>query len=517
MINTYKILIVDDEMLIRQGIIKFIDWEKEGFQIIGEASNGQEALEIIEQTPPHIMITDVVMPIMDGIELVKKVKESYSDIEILVLSSFEDFDYVRSTFQNGVVDYILKPKLNSEDLLKTLNKVVGRKSGNNEKSLHKLLTVEDMMRRLILGYDIDDSKGIIKEKLPYHHYSLLKLWIKQGDHYSLNWDALIEKLASHFVDISFVPIIKEKSAVTLLLNFDSSKLRYIKRKLKEMTEDNFISHQKTICILSKNFTSIKNIKSVYEDHLLKTQQYLFYFPDINLLIEDEFPAEKSTNQDFDLNYFIELFKDRQFNMSLQYMEDHVNFLASQYTRDSFEFTSFLGNIIFNMLVILRNLNYDISEMEKKKYHFLKGLNEAMDVHKAINYFNLFLDEIKIIIFSNNENDEQSNMQKILDYIAEHYKESLSLTELANQFHFNPSYLSFYFTSHHGEGFSEYLNRVRIKKSMELLKNSSESISIISEKVGYSEHSYFSKVFKKITGMSPSCYRREYGYHNEKSF
>ncbi|WP_440896514.1 response regulator transcription factor [Amphibacillus sp. Q70] len=517
MINTYKILIVDDEMLIRQGIIKFIDWEKEGFQIIGEAANGQEALDMIKQTPPHIMITDVVMPIMDGVELVKKVKELYSDIEILVLSSFEDFEYVRSTFQNGVVDYILKPKLNSEDLLKTLNKIVGRKSGSTIKAPHKSIAIEDIMKRLMQGYDVDDNQNIIKEKFPYHNYSLLKLCIRHGERYSLNWDTIIEKLTTYFIDIHSAIIIKEKSAVTLLLNFESSKSTYIKRKLKEIALGHFLTQPKMIWLLSKEFDSINHIKSVYEDHLLKIQQYLFYFPDTHLLIEDELPAEKSNTQEFDLNHFIELFKDRQFNISLEYMENHVNCLASQYTKDSFEFTSLLGNIIFNMLVTLRNLKYDISELEKKKYNFLKNLTEALDVHTAINYFNLFLDEIKALIFSNKENHEQANMQKILTYIAEHYKESLSLTELADHFHFNPSYLSFYFTNHHDEGFSEYLNRIRIKKSMELLEYSSESISTISEKVGYSEHSYFSKVFKKITGMSPSRYRREYGYHNEKSF
>jgi len=109
-----SILIVDDELLIRQGLINYLDWESEGFNIVGGAANGKEALEMIEKYKPHIVITDVVMPVMDGIELVKKVKEKYPAIEMIDLSSFEDYEYVRSTFQSGVADYILKPKLNGK-------------------------------------------------------------------------------------------------------------------------------------------------------------------------------------------------------------------------------------------------------------------------------------------------------------------------------------------------------------------------------------------------------------------
>lgn len=97
-----KIIIVDDEILIRQGIKHYINWEQEGFQIVGEASNGKEALEIIERNQPQIVITDIVMPFMDGEELTRIVKSKYPDIEIIILSSFGEFDYVRSTFLGSI-------------------------------------------------------------------------------------------------------------------------------------------------------------------------------------------------------------------------------------------------------------------------------------------------------------------------------------------------------------------------------------------------------------------------------
>lgn len=117
-----KILVVDDEMLVRQGIIHLLDWEGEGFQIAGEASNGREAFELIELQRPHIILTDIVMPVMDGEELIRLVKGMYPEIEVIVLSSFSEFEYVRSTFQSGVADYILKPRLEAASLLAVLKK-----------------------------------------------------------------------------------------------------------------------------------------------------------------------------------------------------------------------------------------------------------------------------------------------------------------------------------------------------------------------------------------------------------
>ncbi|MNZ83630.1 Arabinose operon regulatory protein [compost metagenome] len=100
------------------------------------------------------------------------------------------------------------------------------------------------------------------------------------------------------------------------------------------------------------------------------------------------------------------------------------------------------------------------------------------------------------------------MMMLLDYVKEHYAEPLSLTEVAKHFHFNPSYLSSYFSTHNKEGFSEYLNRIRVEKAAELLAADTMSISAISGMVGYSDHSYFTKVFKKLTGLSPSDYRKK---------
>ena len=103
-----KVVIIDDEFIMRQGMKHMLDWEKEGFQIVGEASNGQEGLEVIEKTKPNIVLTDIVMPVLDGIEFSEILNKRFPEMQLVILSSYDKFEYVKATCLNGVVDYILK-------------------------------------------------------------------------------------------------------------------------------------------------------------------------------------------------------------------------------------------------------------------------------------------------------------------------------------------------------------------------------------------------------------------------
>ena len=108
---------MEDEFLLRQGIKNLVHWEQEGFQVVGETNNGKEALQLIESLHPHLVITDIVMPIMDGIELTGIIQERYPEIKVVVLSSYSDFEYIKSAMKNGAEDYLLKPTMNPDSLL----------------------------------------------------------------------------------------------------------------------------------------------------------------------------------------------------------------------------------------------------------------------------------------------------------------------------------------------------------------------------------------------------------------
>ena len=112
-----RVLIVDDEYIMRQGLKYMIHWEQEGYEIVGEATNGNEALRLTEELKPHIIISDIVMSVMDGVAFTEMVHKIYPDIAIIILSGYDKFEYVKKTLTNGAIDYILKPTLNEEELL----------------------------------------------------------------------------------------------------------------------------------------------------------------------------------------------------------------------------------------------------------------------------------------------------------------------------------------------------------------------------------------------------------------
>lgn len=148
--NYYKILVVDDEFIMWQGIKHMVNWEQEGFQVIGEAANGKEALKLIAQEEPNIVISDVVMPQMDGIELAKTIQKNYPNIRIVILSGYSDFEYVKSSFQYGVADYILKPTLNPDELLKVIKKIADDSSASPSP---KNSDSNNELSHLLLGFD----------------------------------------------------------------------------------------------------------------------------------------------------------------------------------------------------------------------------------------------------------------------------------------------------------------------------------------------------------------------------
>ena len=252
-----------------------------------------------------------------------------------------------------------------------------------------------------------------------------------------------------------------------------------------------------------------DLKLAYENKLLPLIQYRFYLPDRSVMIYDEVPSVRDIKEPFQLTKFTELFQRKQFEAAFVYLDASIEDLAHQYTTDEFAFKSFLGNIIFNVVILLGNMEYNSKKLEEEKYAYISSIDGALNAKETLSIWAAFLTEAKSVIEMALTTTNQPNMQKILDYIDKHYAEALNLTEMGKKFHYNPSYLSNYFSDHNHKNFSEYLKQVRIEKSMELLQQEEHSIAKISMLVGYADHSYFCRVFKNFTGVSPSSYRRQY--------
>ena len=149
--ESIRVLIVDDEFIMRQGLRYMIHWEEEGFTIVGEAANGKDAMDQIEKLQPQIVLSDVVMPLMDGVDFTVAVHHRYPHVQMIILSGYDNFEYVKQTLMQGVVDYILKPTLTPHELLGVLQKAAARIPGWHPDHAMTGETAEELLKELLLG------------------------------------------------------------------------------------------------------------------------------------------------------------------------------------------------------------------------------------------------------------------------------------------------------------------------------------------------------------------------------
>ena len=515
-----KILIVDDELLVRQGIKHHLNWEQHGFQIVGEASNGKEALEMIEQLSPHIIITDIVMPVMDGEEFVRILKTHYPRIEVIVLSSYGEFSYVRSTFQSGVADYILKPRLETSELLQVLQSTARKIPGLNyiAQSHNGELSLDQLLERLLAGYQPEDQAQLL-QFFPHRLFVLAGADLSgaTGDPHSYIAglaSSLKSWLEAGSVSVVTNAIAAESKQLLMLINVPQENEGQVFWLIKQFAAEKSSGMPKLVWAVSSGFADLLKLEAIYREEWLRLLSYQFYFPDHSCLRASELPAVLEAPE-FDMKQFLADLRKEPYHEVFHRLREYVGKAACNYRLSPFEFKSFLGNVIFNMTVVMTEASERMKELDQVKYDYFKAIDESKSVSEAVAWMNKFLEIAEQLAEAHAPLPGEANMRRLLEYMDEHYSEPLSLGTLSQHFHFNPSYLSSYFSTHNAEGFSEYLNKVRIRKAAELLSASTLTISEISARVGYGDHSYFTKVFKKQTGSSPSQYRRDqYGKRGE---
>lgn len=512
--NKYcKILIVDDELIMRQGITHMVDWEKEGFKIIGQASNGQEAIEIIQSETPNIVITDVVMPKVDGIELAKYLQENYPDIKILVLSSYSDFDYVKSSFKNGAVDYILKPSLNLPQLLETL-----KKSASNffELSISKENSEDndnDLLGKLLSDFPGNINLKSIENVFIHDSFCLFGINIKILNYSYKSEKGFLEALNYQLNNCRLYEYVIRKiefqdEYILFLFNFKKSKYEVLKERLNSVSLNCASKFKNVFFVLSKVFSDLSELKDVFENNFIKLCKEGFYHKDLSLIISSQFElVPHVAAAKFDFKNFSQLTAKMEIEESLNILSSYVNEVISQKSLNEFELKTLIQNCFYNIISTLESLDENNSDLQNLKYKCLTNIQQSRYSQELLqNYNELLLHFNKIINeYQNRINSHMIN--KIIQYINENYAEPLNLSDVAHLFNFNYYYLSSYFSSYIKEGFNEFLNKIRIEKACEFLKQDIP-ISDISSMVGYSDHSYFCKVFKKFTGVTPSNFRKK---------
>ncbi|GKX31988.1 DNA-binding response regulator [Vallitalea longa] len=494
-----KIMIVDDEYLLRQGIIHMLEWEKYGFKVVGEATNATQTLELIEKIHPHIILCDIVMPNIDGIELSKIIKKRYPNIEIVILSGYDNFEYVKTAFKHGVADYVLKPTLTANQLLDILiplqKKFVKPVCPVEEKN-----SMDEQLLKMLEDKVIDEH--ILNDCFNKSEFTIIGYQQLKSD--SVDNNLVNDKIKQIFSNFFCIYIGKSQDIHIFIINHDKEDINEINDKWDLLT--NSLKPEIITVFLMKieEIGSYASLLIAY-DEIKNLSQYHFYgYEQSHISIS--FKTYKTRNKiKFDTKQFMQLASSEPVN-ALEYLEDYLEKLTFQNGLKGSEIKAIVQNVIYNLFNIILINEEKYEEVNTKKIIFFNNISNATTLEDIIEYFN----DIKKYIESLIEVGTTDKMMKqILDYININYEKQINLQEIANEFHISYSYLSAYFNNNYKESFNDYLNRVRIQKAKEFLVNPSIQISYVSELVGYSSPNYFTKVFKKLTGYTPTTYRRMY--------
>lgn len=501
-----KILIVDDEYLMRQGLKHMIDWETEGFQIVGDVSNGLEALNVIEEVKPHIVLCDIVMPVMDGMEFSAIMGEKHPEIKLIILSGYDNFDYVKNTFKSGAVDYVLKPTLNPNELLAVLQKTAKKIPGIY---LKKTQTVqyEKNMERYLLGYENEIDVRSYEQYFMDSKFLLCGAHIKKYDEQGKDVSGILyNKIESFGETFSFgkamLLYVEEKNAI-LILNFPMKAETEVKESVKQLARQLSLLYERMLLVIGETLEHINQLRDCYRIGIIPNLEKKFYYKKDSFLEIEKQKVYHDKEVKLDYNQFSNLLGVKRYNEAMEMLINYVA-LSTEGQMDENRLKNQSKNMIFNLLEAIAGKDEDLENYRQDYFGRIDVICYAED-------FLLVLDNIKEEILSfvqGNVSNEDETIGKIMDYIVAHYNENLDLNELARVFNFSYSYLSSYFNQHISEGFSGYLNRIRIENACKLLRDNQLSIAEVGENVGYGDQSYFCRVFKKMTGKSPSAWKRE---------
>ena len=287
----------------------------------------------------------------------------------------------------------------------------------------------------------------------------------------------------------------------VVLNYEIRDKTRVLEELRQFLDQLSVVFERILGTLGK---ACRRLKDVREELLGSRQmeQESFYNREIHLCLAETM-GERQEVRRFDFQGFTGLILSRRYYDAAEKFREYIH-MAAGCRLPEYKLKNQAKNLLFNLLV---DPDEQTMELEKLRKEAIESIDEAPYCEEFLEVFDGVIDVAEELL-QTEEDNRNAYLKKILEYIRQHYAEELNLHNIAKKFNFSYSYLSAYFSQHVSEGFSEYLNRIRVEKTCEFLKDSKYPISQVSAEVGYSDHSYFCRVFKKITGKTPSAYRRE---------
>ncbi len=519
----YKVFFVEDEIVTREGIRDNVDWKANGFEFCGEAPDGEIALPLVEIIKPDVLVTDIKMPFMDGLQLCKIVRERMPWIKIIVLSGHDEFEYAQQAIKLGVTEYLLKP-VTVQDLHHVLQKVAAQLDQERQKQ-------EDLRR---LQDQVEESRATLRERL------LLKLVvgavppaeaIEQGQLLGLELIARcylvvvirielcdpsepfdyyechqVQQMVSRLVENNPDVFLLKKDIEELVLIMKGSTPEYLQEEKDFLLEQIERQVKETRYGLTIGAGTIRkriaDISQSFVEALVNLQHAAMQNragPDDGVDKAELLKVDRSAVEDY-LKCGVKEDFDNFFDAFVRPLGETVfrSRMAKNYV---------LMDIVLTTARFVNSLGGDIDQVVPGFDHVETMLTQLQTIEQIREQVHKIL--VGALAFRDRHAGSQhaGMIQQAKEYIDHHYMDpNISLHEVAAHVNHSPSHFSTVFSQETCTTFKEYLTEIRLRKAKELLRTTSLKSFEISYQVGYGDPHYFSYVFRKNTGLSPTEFR-----------
>lgn len=522
-----KLMIVDDEKIILRGLIETYDWEDMGFKVIASAQNGEEALQKIIACKPDIVLTDICMKKMDGLKLMEESRKVMPEVKFVILSAYKDFSYAQKACEYGALTYLVKP-IEEKELYQTFSNIAiqcrQEKANKKEQSKWKKFMDVDrqnytqfMLERFLqnmtsyeeLRQSIEGLQNGISDE---HFYLALKINLdilykieEQNDFY-IKKDELfstLEKQLEKEYQIWYIDQVDE-SRIYLIDNKQNKNNLRIKYILQQIKEELGVE---LICAVSESYQGIQGIKEAYRE---SNQLYDMEYEEGSGRLVDLENAEFSEMGQYSKEVENDILAALRRNEEAQMKESFIRFIYSLPDDEATD-KVYLHQLAVRTELLL-GITYGLTPVVQKGYQdFYQALEKCTDVKLAdilYKLLKLVIKERKDLVPENVNRHLDHYVETACDYIKQHLSdEELSIATVAEHVFLNQVYFGRLFKQVMNMSFKKYLLKTRLEYAKQLMEESDCSINDICVKVGISNPSYFSKLFKQETGMQPSEYKR----------
>ena len=535
-----KTFLAEDEIVVRENIKKMVPWEQYGFELVGEASDGEMALPLIKKLKPDLLITDIKMPFMDGLTLCKVVKKEFPDIKIVILSGYDDFNYAKEAIGIGVEDYLLKP-ITKNAFLERLCEIRSRyeheksqreyyEQFHREMQEYEQNSSRDFFEGLISGtmdmgemYERADKLGL---DIVAEAYNILIFTLEsenaaagQSETYS-EWEArALEKIESLFADHSYAMLFRNNVfSYGVLVKEQKDNPGKNTRDCVESIQDilsDAPAGQPWFIAAGEPVERLSNMKHSYNTAAQTyARRYLY---DGHILYYRDLKEEELTKDDgrylkkVDINAMDPAIIQKFLGSGLKeetgnFVRDYFHAIGKE-PMTSMVFRSYvILNVRFSVLSFLNRMGYCASALEESDTEDALEQGGA-SMEAAMAYAENMLQKAIEIRDENSGNKNRDILENSIEYIKTHYMdENMSLNAVAQVANISANHFSALFSQNIGQTFIEYLTGIRMEHAKELLRCTNKKITEIGELAGYQDSHYFSYIFKKTQNCTPKEYR-----------